>query len=177
MIWTIVSSWSCFRWPQCLFQLLVNFCNTLGTVKRVDKSSLVFSLEEWHMHDSPRIASILNSECLFFCLLYLKPFIGFYFCSILLCIAFYSYGSHGVSLQTTAVALNDERQSLWGDFKLFYFPSKYEILIAKFRLKLKKVGKTTRPLRYDPNQIPYDYTAEVRNRFKSLELIGTVMNV
>ena len=49
--------------------------------------------------------------------------------------------------------------------------SDYEILIAKFRLKLKKVGKATRPLRYDPTQIPYDYTAEVRNRFKSLELI------
>ena len=43
-----------------------------------------------------------------------------------------------------------------------------ELLIAKFRLKLKKVGKTTRPLRYDPNQIPYDYTVEVRNRFKGL---------
>ena len=44
--------------------------------------------------------------------------------------------------------------------------SDHEILIAKFRLKLKKVGKTTRPFRYDLNQIPYDYTVEVRNRFK-----------
>ena len=44
-------------------------------------------------------------------------------------------------------------------------------LIAKFRLKLKKVGKTTRPFRYDLNQIPYDYTVEVRNRFKGLDLI------
>ena len=44
-------------------------------------------------------------------------------------------------------------------------------LIAKFRLKLKKVGKTIRPLRYDLNQIPYDYTVEVRNRFKGLGLI------
>ena len=44
----------------------------------------------------------------------------------------------------------------------------HEILIAKFRLKLKKVGKTTRPCRYDLNQIPYDYTVEVRNRFKGL---------
>ena len=44
--------------------------------------------------------------------------------------------------------------------------SDHELLIAKFRLKLKKVGKTTRPLRYDQNQIPYDYTVEVRNRFK-----------
>ena len=44
--------------------------------------------------------------------------------------------------------------------------------MAKFRLKLKKVGKTTRPFRYDLNQIPYDYTVEVRNRFKGLDLIG-----
>ena len=43
--------------------------------------------------------------------------------------------------------------------------SDHELLIAKFRLKLKKVGKTTRPFRYDLNQIPYDYTVEVRNRF------------
>ena len=46
--------------------------------------------------------------------------------------------------------------------------------IAKFRLKLKKVGKTTRPFRYDLNQIPYDYTVEVRNRFKDLGLIDRV---
>ena len=44
-------------------------------------------------------------------------------------------------------------------------------LIAKFRLKLKKVGKTTRPFRYDLNQIPYNYTVEVTNRFKELDLI------
>ena len=49
-----------------------------------------------------------------------------------------------------------------------------ELLIAKFRLKLKKVGKTTRPFRYDLNQIPYDYTVEVRNRFKGLDLIARV---
>ena len=49
--------------------------------------------------------------------------------------------------------------------------SDHELLIAKFRLKLKKVGKTTRPFRYDLNQIPYDYTVEVRNRFKGLDLI------
>ena len=48
------------------------------------------------------------------------------------------------------------------------------ILIAKFRLKLKKVGKTTRPFRYDLNLIPYDYTVEVRNRFKGLDLIDRV---
>ena len=47
-------------------------------------------------------------------------------------------------------------------------------LIAKFRLKLKKVQKTTRPFRYDLNQIPYDYTVEVRNRFKGLDLIDRV---
>ena len=50
----------------------------------------------------------------------------------------------------------------------------HELLIAKFRLKLKKVGKTTRPFRYDLNQIPYDYTVEVRNRFKELDLIDRV---
>jgi len=49
-----------------------------------------------------------------------------------------------------------------------------ELLIAKFRLKLKKVGKTTRPFRYDLNQIPYDYTVEVRNRFKGVDLIDRV---
>ena len=49
--------------------------------------------------------------------------------------------------------------------------SDHELLIAKFRLKLKKVGKTTRPFRYDLNQIPYDYTLEVKNRFKGLDMI------
>ena len=52
--------------------------------------------------------------------------------------------------------------------------SDHEILVAKFRLKLKKVEKTTRPFRYDLNQIPYDYTVEVRNRFKGLDLIDRV---
>ena len=51
--------------------------------------------------------------------------------------------------------------------------SDHELLIAKFRLNLKKVEKTTRPFRY-LNQIPYDYTVEVRNRFKGLDLIGRV---
>ena len=51
------------------------------------------------------------------------------------------------------------------------FCSDHELLTAKFRLKLKKVGKITRPFRYDLNQIPYDYTVEVRNRFKGLDLI------
>ena len=52
--------------------------------------------------------------------------------------------------------------------------SDHELLIAKFRLKLKEVGKTSRPVRYDPNQIPYDYTAEVMNRFKGLDLVDRV---
>ena len=50
------------------------------------------------------------------------------------------------------------------------------ILNSKFKLKLKKVGKTTRPFRYDLNQIPYDYTVKVRNRFKGLDLIEGLMN-
>ena len=54
--------------------------------------------------------------------------------------------------------------------------SDHELLIATFRLKLKKVEKTTRPFRYDLNQIPYDYTVEVRNRFKGLDLIECLMN-
>ena len=49
--------------------------------------------------------------------------------------------------------------------------SDHELLIAKFRLKFKKVGKTTRPFRYDLNQIPYNYTVEVTNRLKGLDLI------
>ena len=52
--------------------------------------------------------------------------------------------------------------------------SDHELLIAKFRLKLKKVGKTTRPFRYDLSQIPYNYTVEVTNRFKGLDLIDRV---
>ena len=49
-------------------------------------------------------------------------------------------------------------------------------IIAKFRLKLKKVGETTRPFRYDLNQIPYDFTVEVTNRFKGLDLIECLKN-
>ena len=52
--------------------------------------------------------------------------------------------------------------------------SDHELFIAKFRLKLKKVGKTTRSFRYDLNQIPYDYTVEVTNRFKGLDMIDRV---
>ena len=54
--------------------------------------------------------------------------------------------------------------------------SDHELLIAKFKLKLKKVGKTTRPFRYDLNQIPYDYTVDVTNRFKGLNLRECLMN-
>ena len=54
--------------------------------------------------------------------------------------------------------------------------SDHELLIAKLRLKLKKAGKTTRPFRCDLNQIPYDYTVEVRNRLKGLDLIDRVLD-
>ena len=54
--------------------------------------------------------------------------------------------------------------------------SDHELLIAKYRLKLKKVGKTTRPFGYDLNQIPYDYTVEVTNRFKGLDLTECLKN-
>ena len=54
--------------------------------------------------------------------------------------------------------------------------SDHELLITKFRMKLKKVEKTARPFRYDLNQIPYDYTVEVINRFKGLDLIECLMN-
>ena len=54
--------------------------------------------------------------------------------------------------------------------------SDHELFIAKFRLKLKKVGKTTRPFRYDLNQIPYDYTVEVTSRFNGLDLIEHLKN-
>ena len=55
-----------------------------------------------------------------------------------------------------------------------YCGSDHEHLIAKFRLKLRKVGKTTRPFRYDLNQMPYKYTVKKTNRFKGLDLIGRV---
>ena len=56
------------------------------------------------------------------------------------------------------------------------YGSDHELLIAKFRLKLKKIGKTTRPFRYDLIQTPYDYTVEVTNRFKRLDLIECLKN-
>ena len=54
--------------------------------------------------------------------------------------------------------------------------SDHELLIAKFRLKMKKIGKTIRPFRCHLNQVPYDYTVEVRNRFNRLDLIECLMN-
>ena len=63
------------------------------------------------------------------------------------------------------VSKNKTGSGLWHD---------HELVITKFRLKLKKVGKTTRTLRYNLNQIPYDYTVEVRNRIKGLDLIDRV---
>ena len=54
------------------------------------------------------------------------------------------------------------------------YGSDHELLIAKFRLKLKKVGKTTKPFRYDVNQVPYDYTVKMKNRFKGLDVIDRV---
>ena len=56
------------------------------------------------------------------------------------------------------------------------YGSDHELLIAKLRFKLKKVQKTNRPIRYDLNQIPYDYTVEVGNRFKGLDLIDKVLD-
>ena len=66
-------------------------------------------------------------------------------------------------------ALYSQQKQDWADCG-----SDHELLIAKFRLKLKKVGKTTRPFRYDLNQIPHNCTVEVRNRFMRLDLIDRV---
>ena len=68
-------------------------------------------------------------------------------------------------------ALYRQQKQSWG-----LTVAHHEILIAKFRLKLKKVGKTTRPFRYDLDQITYDYTVEMRNRFKGLDLIEYLKN-
>ena len=57
------------------------------------------------------------------------------------------------------------------------YSSDHEFLIAKFRLKLKKVGKTTRPFRYELNKKPHDYTVELTNRFRGLDLIDRVPEV
>ena len=93
--------------------------------------------------------------------------------------------SIGVSASTSVLPMNTQDWSslgwigwvslqskgLWRVFSNTTVQKHRELLIAKFRLKLKKVGKTTRPFTYDINQIPYDYTVEVTNRFKGLYLI------
>ena len=66
-------------------------------------------------------------------------------------------------------ALNSQQKQNWQ-----LTGSDHELLIAKFRLKLKKAGKTNRPFRYDLNQIPYNYAVELTNRFKGLNVIGRV---
>ena len=92
-----------------------------------------------------------------------------------------SWGSQGKNTEVAAIPFSSGphfARTLHHDQSFLGGPtwhgSDHELLIAKFRLKLKKVGKTTRPFRYDLNQIPYDYTVEVRNRFKGLDLIDRV---
>ena len=72
-------------------------------------------------------------------------------------------------IQRWRSSLQSKKRRLGADYG-----SDHELLITKFRLKLRKVGKTARPFRYDLNQIPYDYTVELRNRFKGLDLIDRV---
>ena len=72
------------------------------------------------------------------------------------------------------LSVAEDREALYRQKKKKKEWTRHELLIAIFRLKLKKVGKTTRPLRYDLNQIPYNYTVEVTNRFKGLDLIHRV---
>ena len=69
-----------------------------------------------------------------------------------------------------------DRETLYSQQKQDWELTVAQTIIAKFRLKLKKVGKTTRPFRYDLNQIPYDYTVEVKYRFKGLDLIECLKN-
>ena len=76
-------------------------------------------------------------------------------------------------IRFTKFSAAEDREALYSQQKqdLELTGSDHELLIAKFRFKLKKVGKTTRLFRYDPNQILYDYTAEVTNRSKRLDLV------
>ena len=76
--------------------------------------------------------------------------------------------------QTDLCSLQSKMEMLYIFSKNKTWSSDHELSIAKFRLKLKKVGKTTRPFRYDLNQIPYDYTVEVANRVKGLGLVDGV---
>jgi len=73
-------------------------------------------------------------------------------------------------------ALYSQKKTRLGAENMLRTGSEHELLTAKFRLKLKIVEKTTKPFRYDLNQILYDYTVEVRNRFKGLDLIEFLMN-
>ncbi|KAM9675032.1 glutamine amidotransferase-like class 1 domain-containing protein 3, mitochondrial [Dama dama] len=79
---------------------------------------------------------------------------------------FSELGAVGVPAKDAEALFSQQKTRLGADCG-----SEHELLIEKFRLKLKKVGKTTRPFRYDLNQIPYDFTVEVTNRFKGLDLI------
>ena len=72
------------------------------------------------------------------------------------------------------MSVRSQTASIFGFVELFDCGSDHKLLIAKFRLKMKKVGKTIRQFKYDLNQIPYDYTLEVKNRFKELDLVDRV---
>ena len=90
--------------------------------------------------------------------------------------------THGITIWTTLksddyiLCSQRRRSSIWSAKTRpgADYGSDHELLIAKFRLKWKKVGKTTRSFRYELNQIPYDYTVGVRNRFKGIDLIYRV---
>ena len=77
---------------------------------------------------------------------------------------------HYTKIRLIIFCVAEDREALYSQQKQDC-GSDHELLIAKFRLTLKKVGKTTRPFKYDLNQIPYNYTVEVTKRFKGLELI------
>ena len=104
---------------------------------------------------------------------------GHFSVSYLFTFSYCSWGSKGKNtevvchslLQWTTFCENPDKTRLGANCG-----SDHELLIAKVRLKLKKVGKTTRPFRYDLNQTPYDYTVEVTNKFKGLDLIECLKN-
>ena len=74
----------------------------------------------------------------------------------------------------TNLSVRSQIARIWGFIELLDYGSDHKLLVAKFRLKMKKVGKTIKPFMYDINQIPYDYTLEVKNRFKELDLVDRV---